>query len=67
MRYSKVILNSSSLKRKVHRRRLYEEVSPSPNIIFKLGLLRRLGLLDAFRGGNSADNPVGVHEYRNVM
>ncbi|WP_176854275.1 hypothetical protein [Paenibacillus sp. OK060] len=26
-----------------------------------------LGLLDGFRGGISADNPFGVHEYRNVM
>lgn len=66
MRYLKIILKSSSLKRKVHRRRLYKEESPSPNILFKLGLLRSLGLLDAFRGRNSADNPCGVHEYRNV-
>ncbi|PYE41662.1 hypothetical protein DFQ00_1613 [Paenibacillus barcinonensis] len=37
------------------------------NIIFKHRLHWSLGLLDAIRGGNSADNPFGVHEYRDVM
>ncbi len=38
----------------------------SPNIIFKQRLLWSLGLRDAFQRGISADNPFGVHEYRNV-
>lgn len=39
----------------------------SNNIIFKLRLLRSLGLREGFRGGISAANPVGIHEYRNVI
>ncbi|PIH60102.1 hypothetical protein CS562_09310 [Paenibacillus sp. LK1] len=39
----------------------------SYNIIFKQRLLWSLGLQGGFRGGLSADNPFGVHEYRNVI
>lgn len=44
-----------------------EEVFPSYNIIFKHRLHWSLGLRGGFRRVISADNPIGVREYQNVM
>ena len=41
--------------------------APADNIIFRLRLLRSLGLQDEFQRGISADNPFGVRGYRNVI
>ncbi len=42
-------------------------LNPSYNIIFKQRAPSEPWSADGFRGGISADNPFGVHEYRNVI
>jgi len=44
-----------------------EEAFPSYNNIFKRRLRWSPGLQEVFQRGISADNLLGVHEYRNVI